>query len=96
MIVPLPPETVPAVVPGPSPQLIVAVKSLARFARSVSVNVATVTLLRATPVIAAIGATLCPVSTSPSPTVTLPLAVAFALSEVRLSFTLSGSVPSSA
>ena len=88
----------PAIVPVevvPSPQSIVATKSLASAAVSVSVNVATVTLLSSCPgspdIVLPWAA-----STSCSMTVTSPMPVTTVASEVRMRVALSVKSPSSA
>ena len=92
---PAEPFTVPPVVAVPSPQLMVAVKSEDGETRSVSVKVATVTLVSAW-LLTALMVVPCGVSASCSPTTTLPVAVAVAWSDARVIVTLRGSLPSSA
>ncbi|MGH3265987.1 MAG: hypothetical protein ACRDNS_28800 [Trebonia sp.] len=92
--VPFEPFTVPAELP-PSPQAMLALKSVAALAVSLSVKVATVTLLSAWPAVAARLAA-CGVSTSPSATTTVPVGVMVVPSAARVMATAIGSLPSSA
>ena len=79
----------------PSPQSIVATRSEAGVTVSVSVKFATTTLLSAW-LVFVLSEVPVPDRASCSPTATVPEAVAWALSDVRVTVTLTGSLPSSA